>query len=63
MQCECGVWMICIEDFAGNERQCGHWADWCPACKKVFFGGFWDDFPPMASGSEPSEDEVYRYIG
>jgi thiol-disulfide isomerase/thioredoxin len=54
---KCGDEMECIEDFAGNMREPGRWADWCPTCKVVVFGGYWREIPDLPSNKMLDEDD------
>ena len=52
---------ICIEDFAGNNRQPGFWADWWPARSVVTFGGAWFDVPDMPSATRPTDSDCMAW--
>lgn len=58
--------MICIQDFCGNSTSYGttkyqvnFWADWCPRCKEIWFGGYWQMIPNLFSETEPSENDQF----
>lgn len=38
----------------GRSKTVRGWADYCPCCKKVYFGGFYGSVPPFASSVAPN---------
>lgn len=64
MKCtRCNTEMVCIHDFCGNatlqgnwKSQINFWADWCPSCKKIHFGGYWSSIPYLPYEIEPDFD-------
>jgi thiol-disulfide isomerase/thioredoxin len=59
----CGTEMVCVQDFCGNgtfqgnmKYQINMWADWCPSCKGIQFGGYWDSIPNLPYETEPDFD-------
>jgi hypothetical protein len=56
---------VCIEDFCGYSSP-GHFpvslsADWFPDEAVTHFTGDWSDTPPMASPTQPTEEDVWAW--
>jgi hypothetical protein len=63
--------MLCIVDFNGSAKYpatnthhaysvpCAFWADWDG--DRVYFGGEWENIPPMESMTEPTKQQVYAW--
>ena len=60
---KCQSEMICVQDFCGNgifqggfKHQINLWADWCPICKVIVFGGYWSSILDLPYKTEPDFD-------
>ena len=56
----CETEMICVYDFCGStptKYQVNYWADWCPKCKIIQFGGYWFPIPFLVFGRKPDFDK------
>ena len=54
---------VCVEDFAGNGVDIpGFWADWSPCDKMTYFGGAWENVPPMPSESQPTDSDCHKWV-
>jgi len=54
--------LVCIVDFAGNNRDAGFWADWSPDDKRLYFGGAWTNVPSMPCEVEPTDEQAYAWV-
>ena len=53
--------LVCVYDFAGNNRQSGRWADYDPINHLLYFGGQWAGIEPQRLTAEPTDKQVYAF--